>query len=65
MDSYNDKYTEEPHEDYLAEVTGEEDRSDFGLERDSMTDDDYEERNIIDEVWLPKFFGESFEKREI
>ena len=57
MDS---EYTEEPYEDFLAEVIGEtegrileEDRSTVGQERDSETDDDFEE-DIVDEVWLPR-----------
>ncbi|KAK4325543.1 hypothetical protein Pmani_003890 [Petrolisthes manimaculis] len=53
MDAYIDNFTDEPHEDYLAEVIGDESRSDFGQNRYSESDDS-EDENIIDEEWLPR-----------
>ncbi|KAK4320190.1 hypothetical protein Pmani_008953 [Petrolisthes manimaculis] len=53
MDTYIDNFTDEPHEDYLAEVIGDESRSDFGQNRYSESDDS-EDENIIDEEWLPR-----------
>ncbi|KAK4314025.1 hypothetical protein Pmani_014668 [Petrolisthes manimaculis] len=53
MDTYIDDFTDEPHEDYLAEVIGDESRSDFGQNRYSESDDS-EDENIIDEEWLPR-----------